>query len=106
MDHIDGIRFFDVPIYIHKDEVEFLYEIHMKEQREPVSQEQKLKWLQKFFKRMSTALYKWTLMPPAPIVDARSVNKSEYNQPVVSSKINYKKTSFEEKLEDLKSKYV
>ncbi len=87
-------------------EVEFLYEIHMKEQREPVSQEQKLKWLQKFFKRMSTALYKWTLMPPAPIVDARSVNKSEYNQPVVSSKINYKKTSFEEKLEDLKSKYV
>ena len=87
-------------------EVEFLYEIHMKEQREPVSQEQKLKWLQKFFKRMSTALYKWTLMPPAPIVDAHSVNKSEYNQPVVSSKINYKKTSFEEKLEDLKSKYV
>lgn len=26
MDHIDGIRFFDVPIYIHKDEVEFLYD--------------------------------------------------------------------------------
>lgn len=26
MDHIDGIRFFDVPIYIHNDEVEFLYD--------------------------------------------------------------------------------
>lgn len=26
MDHIDGIRFFDVPIYIHKDETEFLYD--------------------------------------------------------------------------------
>ena len=83
-------------------QAEFLHEKHMKEQNQPISQEQKLEWLQKFFRRMSTALYKWFIMPPSPIVDARSINKSEYRQPIISSKINYQKTSFEEKLEELK----
>ena len=83
-------------------QAEFLHEKHMKEQNQPISQEQKLEWLQKFFRRMSTALYKWFIMPPSPIVDARSINKSEYRQPIISSKINYHKTSFEEKLEELK----
>lgn len=83
-------------------QAEFLHEKHMKEQNQPISQEQKLEWLQKFFRRMSTALYKWFIMPPSPIVDARSINKSEYRQPIISSKINYHKTSFEEKLKELK----
>ena len=82
-------------------DVDFLYEKHMKEEGTPVSREQKAKWLTKFFRRMSTALYKWTIMPPSPIVDARSINKSEYRQPVISSKINYCKTDFEEKLKEL-----
>ncbi len=80
---------------------EFLYEKNQREIGEPLSEEQKLQWLQKFFRRMSTALYKWTIMPPSPIVDARSVNSSEYKQPIISSKINFHKTSFEEKLADL-----
>lgn len=80
---------------------EFLHETHMKQQGTPISKEQKLEWLQKFFRRMSTALYKWTIMPPSPIVDARSINKTEYRHPVISSKINYHKTSFEDKLKEL-----
>ena len=78
-------------------------EKHKKEKNEPVSKEQKLQWLTKFFRRMSTSLYKWTIMPPSPIVDARSINKSEYVQPIISSKINYFKTSFEDKLKDLEN---
>lgn len=83
-------------------EVEFLHEKHLKEQGEPLDKAVKLEWLQKFFRRMSTSLYKWTIMPPSPIVDARSINKAEYVQPIISAKINYHKTSFEEKLKELK----
>ena len=83
-------------------EVEFLHEKHLKEQGEPLDKAVKLEWLQKFFRRMSTSLYKWTIMPPSPIVDARSINKAEYVQPIISAKINYHKTSFEEKLNLLK----
>ena len=82
---------------------EFLYEKHMKEQNQSVSKEQKSEWLQKFFRRMSTALYKWTIMPPSPIVDGRSINKSEYRQPIISSKINYNKTSYKDKLNELEN---
>lgn len=72
----------------------FLYET-----KEKVTEEQKLQWLEKFFRRMSTSLYKWTIMPPSPIVDARSINKAEYVMPIISSKINFNKTSFEEKMQ-------
>lgn len=71
----------------------FLYE-----SKEKISAEQKMQWLKKFFNRMSCALYKWTIMPPSPIVDARSINKAEYRQPIVSAKINYQKTSLAEKI--------
>ena len=74
-------------------DVEFVYE-----KTEPVSKEQKMEWLEKFFKRMSTAVYKWSILPPSPIVDAHSINKAEYHQPIVASGINYKKTSLEEKI--------
>ena len=75
---------------------EFLYE-----QKETVSKEQKYEWLKKFFRRMSTSHYKWTIMPPSPIVDARSINKLEYRHPIIASKINYEKTTFEDKLKFL-----
>ena len=77
---------------------EFLYE-----KTEKISREQKLEWLEKFFRRMSTALYKWSIMVPGPIIDTHSINKAEYQQPIISSGINYKKTSFEEKLSMLKT---
>ncbi len=77
---------------------EFLYET-----KEKISKEQKMQWLEKFFRRMSTSLYKWTIMPPSPIVDARSINKVEYRQPIIASKINFNKTSLDEKIEMLKN---
>ncbi len=77
--------------------VEFLYE-----KKASVSKEQKQEWLEKFFRRMSFAVYKWSILPPAPIVDARSINNREYRHPIIASGINYKKTTPEEKLELLK----
>ena len=74
---------------------EFLYE-----KNNSLSKEQKLEWLRKFFRRMSNSAYKGTLMPPSPIVDAHSINKAEYTQPV-NARINYEKTTFDEKLQIL-----
>ena len=62
----------------------FLYET-----KTEVTKEQKQKWLEKFFTRMSKALYKWTIMPPSCIVEARSINKNDYRQSVISNKINF-----------------
>lgn len=64
---------------------EFLYEKNNK-----ITQEQKIQWLDKFYRRMSTALYKWSILPPSVIVDSRSINKYDYKQPITSSHINYK----------------
>ena len=71
--------------------VDFVYEKNNK-----ISKEQKIEWLDKFFRRMSTALYKWSIMSPAVIVDAHSINKSEYSQPVTSCGIDYKGHTEEE----------
>ena len=81
--------------------VEFIYEQKMANS-EPISKEQKLEWLQKFFQRMSTSLYKGSIMPPAPIIDSQSINSVDYKQPITASRINHYKTSFETKLKELK----
>ena len=93
----------DVSLSVILDMIDetFLYE-----KKENVSKEQKTRWLKKFFKRMSFSHYKWTIMPPSPIVDARSINKSEYVHPAIASKINYQKTTFEQKLLELKEEPV
>ena len=61
-----------------------------------------IEWLDKFYRRMSNALYKWSIMPPSIIVDSRSINKHDYKQPITSSKINYKGISEKEISEKLK----
>lgn len=79
-------------------ESEFLYE-----KSNTVPKEQKIEWLNKFYRRMSTALYKWSILPPSVIVDSRSINKYDYKQPITSSGINYKGLSENEisqKIED------
>ncbi|MBQ7764624.1 NAD(+) synthase [bacterium] len=63
---------------------EFIYEKKMN-----ISKEQKQEWLNKFYRRMSFALFKGVIMPPSPIVDSHSINKVDYFQPVTSSSINY-----------------
>lgn len=70
---------------------EFLYE-----KKHTVSKEQKQQWLDKFYRRMATALYKWSILPPSVIVDSRSINKYDYKQPITSSRINYKGLSEDE----------
>lgn len=66
-------------------EAEFIYEKKMN-----ISKAQKQEWLNKFYRRMSFALFKGAIMPPSPIVDAHSINKVDYYQPVTSCGINYK----------------
>ena len=68
--------------------IEFVYE-----KQHEISKEQKIEWLDKFYKRMSTALFKWSLMPPSVIVEAHSINASDYKQPISSCRINYKGVS-------------
>lgn len=60
---------------------EFLYE-----KSHSVTREQKTIWLDKFYRRMATALYKKSIMPPFVIVDSPSYNSK---QPITSCGINY-----------------
>lgn len=69
----------------------FLYET-----KNELSREEKTAWLDKFYKRMSTALYKWSILPPSVIVEGRSINKGDYRQPITSGRINYKEQTSEE----------
>lgn len=75
---------------------EFLYEKYNK-----IPKEQKIEWLDKFYSRMSKALYKWSILPPSVIVDSRSINKCDYRQPITSCSINYKQISSEEMKEKI-----
>ena len=63
---------------------EFIYE-----KKKNISKDQKIEWLNKFYRRMSFALFKGSIMPPSPIVDSYSINKVDYYQPITSSKVNY-----------------
>lgn len=65
------------------------------ERKNNISQEQKIEWLDKFYKRMSSALYKWSIMPPYVMVEPHSINKCDYYQPITTSRINYKGVSKE-----------
>ena len=71
--------------------IKFVYE-----NKNPISFEQKKEWLDKFYSRMSRALYKWSILPPSVIVESKSINKADYNQPITSGRINYKGHSEEE----------
>lgn len=70
--------------YYDMSESEFLYE-----KTHELTKEQKTQWLDKFFRRMATALYKKSIMPPFVIVDSPSYNSK---QPITSCGINYKGT--------------
>ena len=59
---------------------EFLYE-----KNNIINEETKKAWLEKFFKRLQGAKYKWYISAPGPIVDSNSRNKIEFNQPIVSN---------------------
>lgn len=75
----------------------FLYET-----KNSVSKEIKQEWLDKFYKRMAGALYKWSILPPSVIVEGRSINKGDYRQPITSCKIDYKGKNTNEIAEKLR----
>lgn len=62
----------------------FLYEI-----KENFSKEQKKIWLDKFFRRMATSVYKWSILPPSVIIDSESINKTDYQIPITSARVNF-----------------
>lgn len=63
----------------------FLYE-----KKNILNKDTKKLWLEKFFKRMNCAIYKWYISAPSPIVDNHTINKAIYKQPIVSN-LNYLK---------------
>lgn len=67
---------------------EFLYE-----KTHELTKEQKTQWLEKFYRRMTTALYKKSIMPSYVIVDSPSYNSK---QPITACGINYKGTTEKE----------
>ena len=71
--------------YLELMDAEFIYE-----KKNNISKEQKQEWLNKFYRRMSFALFKGFIMPPSPIVDSNSINKVDYYQPVTSCGVDYK----------------
>ena len=63
---------------------QMLKERFLYEKGHNITFEQKKAWLEKFAKRVQFAQFKWSIMPPGPIVDARSVVRAEYIQPITS----------------------
>ena len=57
---------------------EMLKEVFLYEKKHLVTPKQKKLWLQKFAQRVQFAQFKWSIMPPGPIVDSRSINRAEY----------------------------
>ncbi len=50
----------------------------------PLTPDTKREWLDKFFKKMSSARFKWTLLPPGVIVDGQSIMKADYQIPITA----------------------
>ena len=47
-----------------------------------ITKTQKREWLQKFFKRIQGALYKWSITPAFPITDKHSLSSYEETHPI------------------------
>ena len=74
----------------HQRYNELLNTMFVYERYNNVPRVQKIIWLDKFYSRMSTAFYKWSIMPPFVKVEPHSINKCDYYQPITTSRINYK----------------
>jgi NAD+ synthetase len=54
------------------------------ETQKSLAPEQKKAWMDKFFKLQSNAVFKWGLLPPGVIVDAKSISKADYQHPITT----------------------
>lgn len=79
----------------HQTYQEMLKSQFLYEKQNSISKEQKIEWLDKFYNRMSKALYKWSIMPPSVMVEPYSINSIDYKQLITSCGINYKGVSQE-----------
>lgn len=60
------------------------------EQQHPLPSAQKAEWLDKFFDRMSKAVFKWFVAPPILMVEGGgSIAKSDYHHPIVANRIQW-----------------
>ena len=75
---------------LHQSIENMMQETFLYEKKNILDKETKKNWLEKFFRRMNSAIYKWYIAAPSPVIDAYSINSSEYRQPIVSN-INYLK---------------
>ena len=75
---------------LHQSIENMMQETFLYEKKNIIDKETKRNWLEKFFRRMNSAIYKWYISAPSPIIDAHSINSSEYRQAIVSN-INYLK---------------
>lgn len=65
--------------------VNFVYDV-----QHSVSPSQKEEWLDRFFTRMSRAVFKWRVAPPTIIVEgAGSIANSDYRHPITASRIEW-----------------
>lgn len=74
----------------HESYLDMLNSPFLYEEKQAISKKQKIEWLDKFYQKMSRALYKWSILPPSVIVEGRSINKTDYRQPITSCRIDYK----------------
>ena len=77
---------------------QMLVESFQYETTAPITTEQKQAWLQKFFRRMAAAVFKWWLIPPIIIVSGNgSITKTDYHHPITASRIDWCGLTDEEK---------
>lgn len=82
---------------LHQSQAEMEGETFQWERRYGVSPEQKRAWLEKFFRRMATSVFKWWVSPPVIIVEGYgSITKTDYHHPILSSRIRWAGTEADE----------
>ncbi len=67
------------------------------EMRHPLAPGQKQEWLDRFFRRMAAAVFKWWVAPPMIIVEGNgSIAKTDYYHPLTAGRIRWEGTPAEE----------
>ena len=77
-----------------QSKTEMLDEPFQYETRHTVSVEQKRQWLDRFFRRMAAAVFKWRVLPPAIMVAGNgSITRTDYRHPITAGRIVWDGTS-------------
>lgn len=63
---------------------ELVEHVFLYEEKNPISKEQKIDWVNKFFDKVQKAIFKWHILPPSVVVDSKSINLVEYRHPIIS----------------------